>query len=348
MPTMIAPQPTPVRPSSSAVEVDVQLQPLDLYRAERTIVWRQVRLLLLVSAIFVLMRTLIVGGLFLLLPVAMIGLFLFVVHSAFIYMASRSTLKTNRMLSGPMHYSFEPGGMVLRGATYWGWQDWTNLHETLETRHEFILRASSAQKNIIPKRCLAPGDLERLRALARPGAPRIPGSEPQAKQVNTSGLVVRVHMTADDLYRGFLTLLLRKSYWYAAQTVFTFILIFALNPRWLSPVAFIVVGSIFIFYFAIYLYWASARAIRTNAAYQNELEFAFDETGLDTSGLTFSNHHDWCNFQSVIEDSKIFLLCPSNSQMVIVPQRCFANNTQIEALRQILRTHFHGRLSLKR
>lgn len=348
MPTMIAPPPAPVQASSAALQVDVQLQPLDLYRAERTIVWRQIRLLLLVCSIFVLMSALTIGGLFLLIPVAMIGLFLFVVHSAFIYMASRSTLKTNRMLSGPMHYSFDPSGMTLRGSTYWGWQDWSNLHEVLETRHQLILRASSAQKNVIPKRCLGPGDLERLRALARPGALRVPVPQPQAKQVGPSGLTARVVMTADDLYRGFLTLLLRKSYWYAAQTVFTFLLIFALNPRWLSPIAFIIVGSVFSLYFAIYLYWASARAIRTNAAYQNELEFAFDESGLHTSGLTFSNHHDWCNFQSVIEDSKIFLFCPSNSQMVIAPKRCFAGISQIEALRQILRTHFHGKLSLKR
>lgn len=118
MPTMIAPPPAPVRASSGALEVDVQLQPLDLYRAERTIVWRQIRLLLLVATIYILMRALTVG-LFLLLPAAMISLFCFVAFCAFMYMSTRSTLKSNRMLSGPMHYTFEPGGMTLRGATYW-------------------------------------------------------------------------------------------------------------------------------------------------------------------------------------------------------------------------------------
>src|SRR5205823_7827522 len=117
------------------------------------------------------------------------GLFGFAAYSAFIYMASRSTLKTNRMLSGPLHYTFEPGGMTLRGSTYWGWQDWSNLHDTLETRHLFILRASSAQKNVIPKRCLAPGDLERLRVLARPAVSGIPGARPQAKEVDRKSVV---------------------------------------------------------------------------------------------------------------------------------------------------------------
>jgi len=349
MPTMIAPPPAAasIRAASSAVEVDVQLQPLDLYRTERVIVWRQIRLLLLVSTIYVLMRALTVG-LFILLPAAMISLFCFVAFCAFMYMSTRSTLKTNRMLSGPLHYTFESGGMTLRGSTYWGWQDWSNLHDTLETRRLFVLRASSAQKNVIPKRCLAPGDLERLRALARPGVPGISGARPQAEPIHSSRLTIRIRMKADDLYRGALTLLLRKAHWYAAHIVFTFLLFFALNPRFLSPIAFIVAGSILVFYFAAYIYWASARAIRTNAAYRNELELSFDESGIEACGPTLINRHNWSNFQSVIEDSKMFMFCPSNSQMLLAPKRFFANDTQIETLRQLLRTHFTGKLSLKR
>ena len=351
MPTMIAPPPAPaapVRASSSAAEVDVQLQPLDLYRAERTLVWRQIRLFLFAAAVFVLLRALTGEGLFLLVAVAVISLFCFAVHSGFLYLGARSTLKTNRVLGGPMHYAFEPGGIVLRASTFWSHTAWSNLHDKIETRYALILRTSSAQKYVIPKRCLAPGDLEQLRALARPGASGIPVPRPQAKQANRSLLTIKVRMTADDLYRGFLILLLRKSFWYAGQMAFSLILIFLLNPRWLSPIAFVVVGTVFFFYVAVALYWSSARAIRTNAVYRNELEFAFDESGMDACGPTFANHQDWCNFQSVVEDSKIFVFCPSNSQMVIVPKRCFTGPSQIEALLQLLRTQFTGKLSLKR
>lgn len=338
---------SPVRASLSAVEVDVQLEPLDLYRAERTLVWRHIRLFLYAATIFVLLRALTGEGLFLLVAVAVMGLFCFAIHSAFIYMGARSTLKTNRVLGGPIHYTFEPGGIFLRASTFWSHTAWSNLHDTLETRHALILRTSSAQKYVLPKRCLAPGDLERLRALAGGGASNAPAPRPQAKQVHSSRLTISIRMTADDLYRGFLILLLRKSYWYAGQIAFSLLLVFALNPRWLSPIAFVVVGSIFFFYVAVALYWSSARAIRTNAIYRNELLFAFDESGLDTFGPTFCAHHEWSNFQAVMEDSKIFTLCPSNSQMVIVPKRCFAAVSQIEALRQLLRTHFSGKLSLK-
>ena len=348
MPTMIDPPPPPARTSSSAVEVDVKLQPLDLYRAECAIVWRQTRMFLLASTILVLLRALAGEGFFLLVVVAVIGLFSLAVFSGLLYMAARSTLKTNSALNGPTHYSFDASGLLFRAPTYWGSTAWSNLHENLVTRHALILRTSTATKYIIPKRCLAPGDMERLRALARPGGSGDSSLQERPKQTSSTGLTIRVRLTADDVYRGFLTLLLRKSFWYAAQMAFAFLLIFALNPRWFSPIAFVVVGSIYIFYLAAYLYWASARAIRTNAAYRNELEYAFDESGLDSSGSTFHNHHEWSNFRSVIEDSKIFLFCPSSSQMVVVPKRFFSDVSQIEALRQLLRTRISGKLSLKR
>ena len=154
-------------------------------------------------------------------------------------------------------------------------------------------------------------------------------------------------MSADDLYRGFLIMLLRKSYWYTAQLAFVFMLFFMVNPRFLSPLVFVGVGTIFFLYLATHFYWSSARAIRTNTAYRHEMEFVIDQTGLSISGPTFSSHNDWCNYQAVIEDSKIFLFCPSNSQMVVLPKRCFANDSQIETLRQLLRANYRGKLSLK-
>lgn len=350
MPTMVAPPQTPAAPlqgSSSVVNVAVQLQPLDLYRSERAITWLQIRWFIFTGAIFVLLRALTGEGIFLLVTVAVTGSFCFAVFSVLTYMAARSTLKTSRTLNGTTHYSFDASGLLFRGSTYWGRTAWSNLHETLETSHALILRTSTSTKYIIPKRCLATGDLERLRALARPGASGDLSLQGRPKQSPSAGLTIRVRLAADDLYRGFITLLLRKSFWYAAQMAFAFLLIFALHPTWLSPIAFIVVGSVFFFYIAVYLYWASARAIRTNVAYQNELEFAFDESGLDTSGPTFRNHHEWSNFRSITEDSRIFLFCPSSSQMVVVPKRFF-DGSQIEALRQLLRARFTGKLSLKR
>lgn len=156
-----------------------------------------------------------------------------------------------------------------------------------------------------------------------------------------------VLVQADDLYRGFLVMLLRKSFWYTAQLVFSFVLIFALNPRLLSPYTFVLVGFVFFLYLAIFLYRTSAKSIKTNATYQQPINFTFDAAGLEARGNTFFFHNDWCNFTSIIEDSKIFLFCPSTSQMLVVPKRAFSDLSQISALRQILRGSYSGKLSLK-
>jgi hypothetical protein len=343
--TVALPPPTLAAPPT--VEIDVQLQPLDLYRANRATVWRQVRWICAIGAAIVLLRALSGDGLLLLGVVGIIGLFSFVIHSGFLYMAAKSALRSNRVLSSPIHYSLTPSGLEMSSPTFWNRQSWSNLYELLETRQLIILRSSSAQKYVIPKSRLAPGDLEKVRALARSGLLHNEEANFGRTVPNSSHLTANVQLAAEELYRGLLILLLRKSYWYAGQLAFSFALIFVLNPRFLSPTTFVAVGALFFFYFAAHLYWSSARAIRTNAAYKNGVEYAFGESGLDGVGSTFSFHHDWCNFRSIIEDSKLFLFCPSNSQVIVVPKRSFANPSQIQKLRDILKNNYTGKLSLK-
>jgi hypothetical protein len=345
--TLTLPNEAQASTEHGVVEIDVQLTPLDMYRAERTVVWRQVRWMMALAAAFVLLRILAGGGMLLFIVVALLGVFCFVVHSGFIYMAARSTLRTNRVLRGVIHYSFEPNCMHSRGETFWSTQDWSNLHEVLETRHLLIIRSSSAQKVVIPKRYLLGDNLKRVRALARK-LPPTPLTPDHATRVLRPGpLTASARLGADDLYQGFLLVLLRKSHWYAAQLVFSWALFFAVNPRLFSPTLFVVIGSGFIFITAIALYRASSRAIRTNAAYQSAIAYSFGPSGLEASGSTFAFHHDWCNFRSVIEGSKIFVFCPSNAQMIVVPKRSFTDAPQIAALRQLLRAHVQAKLSLK-
>jgi hypothetical protein len=337
----------PAQLSAPTVEVDVQLQPLDLYRADRAVVWRQVRWIFAAAATLVLLRALSGEGLALVGVVGAIGLFSFAVHSGFLYMGAKSALRSNRVLSDRVHYRLTPSGLAMSSPTFWNQQSWANLHEVLETPHLLILRSSSSQKYVIPKRYLAPGDLENVRTIARPGVLNHAGAEFERTLPTASRLTASVQLAAEDLYRGLLILLLRKSYWYAGQLAFSFALMFALNPRFLSPTTFVAIGALFFFYFAAHLYWASARAIRTNAAYKNGVNYAFGESGLDAVGSAFSFHYDWCNFRSIIEDSKLFLFCPSNSQVIVVPKRSLANISQIQTLRELLKSNYKGKLSLK-
>ena len=345
--TLASSAPTQAQSSPTAVEFNVQLQPLDLFRAERAIVWRQLRTLLGVAAAFVVFRAIMAESMLLLVEIGVISTFCFAIYAAFLYLGARSTVKTSKVLSGPIHYCLTQNELLVSTPTSWSRQAWSNVHELLETRSLLILRSSSAQKNVVPKRCLAGGDVERIRLFVRKGKVSNSGLPDGTAVTDSPLLAVRVKLAAEDLYWGFVTLLMRKSFWYAGQLAFSFVLIFMLNPQFLSPMAFVVVGGIFFLYLAVFLYYSSSKAIRTNAAYKSEIQYAFCESGLEASGPTFSFHHDWGNFQSVIETSRIFLLCPSNSQMLVIPRRSFAGTSQLQAWRQILRTHYHGKLSLK-
>lgn len=344
--TLTLPPETQARATPGIVEIDVRLTPLDLYRATRAVVWRQVRWLTILALAIVSLRVFLGGGVPLLIISALFLLFCFVVHSGFLYMGARSTLRTSRVLGGTVHYSFEPTCLRSRGETFWSSQDWSTLYEVLETSKLLILRSSSAQKVVIPKRFFRGGDLEKVRAVARKSPHATP---PLAIHSPAPGrLTASVRMETDDLYQGFLILLMRKSHWYAAQMGFSILLFFLVNPQLLSSVKFVGIGFIFILFMAISLYRASGKAIQTNVAYQSAIAYTFDSSGLEYHASNSACHHDWCNFQSVIEGSKIFVFCPSNATMIIVPKRSFADATQVMELRELLRTHFHGKLSLKR
>lgn len=346
--TLTPPAEAPAPADSAVVEIDVQLATIDMYRAERATAWRQVRWMIVFVFPSLLFLSLLRGGPFVFIAVTLVSLFSFAVLSLLMYLGARSILRTSRVLRGTIHYSFESRCLRSRGQTFWTVQDWSNLYEVLETRHLLILRSSSAQKVVIPKRYLLDGALEKVRAIARKSPPTPLAPNPGTRAAAGSAqLAATVLMQAEDLYQGFLVLLLRKSYWYAAQIAFPMFLIFVLNPRFLSPLTFVTIGSIFFFYLAIYLYRASSKAIRTNVAYQSAITYTFGASGLDGAGLTHAFHHDWGNFQAVIEASKIFVFCPSNAQMVIVPKRAFTDPGQISQLRQLLRSHYQGKLSLK-
>jgi hypothetical protein len=340
-------RPLPPPANSVGVEFDVGLRPVEIFRADRAIAWRQLRMFLAICAVFILLQAYIRRSAFILIFAAVIGLVCFAIHSAFLYMGARSNLRSNKVLSSRIHYSLSPAGLRLSSPSYWTDQSWGSIHELVDTRHLLILRSSTTQKYVIPKRCLVAGDVNQIRSFVSRRetlkALFARGEHPIVNPLATA----TVRMTAEDLYWGFITMLLRKSHWYAAQFAFSFALIFLLNPRLLSPLTFVAVGAIFSLYVSVAMYMASSRSIRTNAAYQNEIQFTIHEKGLESFGPTFAVHHDWQNFQSVIETSRAFVFCTSNSQMSILPKRALVETSRIESLRVVLKSHYRGKLSLK-
>ena len=97
--TIALPLAPPAKSSSSGVEFNVQLQAVDLYRADRTIVWRQLRPLVGLATGFVVLRTVVAGSVLLLAVIGVISLVCLAIYSGFMSFGARSTLRTNRVLA---------------------------------------------------------------------------------------------------------------------------------------------------------------------------------------------------------------------------------------------------------
>jgi hypothetical protein len=67
------------------------------------------------------------------------------------------------------------------------------------------------------------------------------------------------------------------------------------------------------------------------------------ECRTDTSSSTFQ----WQAFQMIRETKGQFLLYYQKYMALVLPKRCFATQSEIEALRQLIRTQFSGRTVLR-
>jgi hypothetical protein len=161
-----------------------------------------------------------------------------------------------------------------------------------------------------------------------------------------SRVEVEVRITPEDMYRGTITVLFRKSPWHLAQVLFPIVLVLMLNPL-AGPISLVVVGFVLILFMAVLIYFSASSGVRTNKAYQQGVRYSFADSGMDVSGATFFFHHDWCNFHAALENSHAILLCPSSSQMNVLPKRCFTSPSQLDSLRALIRSRVTNKVHLR-
>jgi hypothetical protein len=163
----LSPAPIPAPAPCAPLSFTIQLTAADLFRSEMSIIWRKARphLLFWTAVIFLLSclyRSALLMVSFLFFQSLYLGLM-----AGFSYLGARSTLHTNKALKGPIHYGLDNNSVSMRAETFWGHTDWCNIYEVIETRHSVLIRPSSMQKYVLPKRFFKPEDLQRLRALVQ-------------------------------------------------------------------------------------------------------------------------------------------------------------------------------------
>jgi hypothetical protein len=157
---------------------------------------------------------------------------------------------------------------------------------------------------------------------------------------------VDVRITPEDMYRSVITVLAKKAPWYSAQLLLPIVLILALSP-YAGPTFLVLEGSIVMLVMAVLIYLSASKGVRTNKIYEEGVHYSFGDSGVDINGPTFFFHYDWSNFHTVMENSHAILLCPSKSQVSVIPKRCFASPSHLDSMRALIRSKFTGKVHLR-
>src|SRR5712692_2572218 len=159
----------------TALSVEVQLIPTDIYRFSLMTLFRRFRwfLAIAVLAILPVIFLNVKAGQWDLDWQNLLGLFflfVFMPYAFFVapYFAARKYLRKNANVAGPLSYIFSDRGIDVSGPHSQGHLNWGAILRAQETRSQFLLYPQTAIAHVIPKRFLANADQQSsLRALVR-------------------------------------------------------------------------------------------------------------------------------------------------------------------------------------
>jgi len=161
--------------NQTAISVQVELTPADIYRFSRMALFRRFRwfLMIVVPAVILVICLNVLAGQWdwswqnLLGPVF---LFVFVPYGFLVspYFAARKYLRKNPNVVGPMSYVFSESGIDVSGPHAQGHVNWEGIVQVQETAAQFLFYPQTAIAHVIPKRFLSdPEQQAGLRVLAR-------------------------------------------------------------------------------------------------------------------------------------------------------------------------------------
>jgi len=171
---------------SQSIELTVQLNQKDIYRASVSIVWGRHKLH--EWAGIAVCAAILGGFLFGLLfsrtngipavwsgaafGVMFVPVFLYAVIHISSHSASKSLVRDTPALQGPTLWSFTENGITVVGPTARGELQWNSFLQVRETREQFLLYQHKHLANVIPKRSFAsPAEIGRLREMIRRQVP---------------------------------------------------------------------------------------------------------------------------------------------------------------------------------
>jgi len=164
---------------------------------------------------------------------------------------------------------------------------------------------------------------------------------------NSSTVIATGQLTASDIYRFYLTALLKRFWWFLGIMALTgswFVLSVSRGTLHWEWTVQNVVGPSFVFLlvpyaFVVAPYFAAKKQVRTNPNLNGPMSYSFSDTGIEFSGPNAQAHLEWKAITRVQETSTQFLFYPQQTVAHVVPKRFLAHPEDQSALRALVRAH---------
>jgi hypothetical protein len=96
------------------------------------------------------------------------------------------------------------------------------------------------------------------------------------------------------------------------------------------------------------VYIGARKSLATNKSLREDIHYRFSTTGITATAPSSSGSTTWENVYSAFETRNAFLIFISHNIMYVIPKRCFRDNEQAQAFRELLQEQLGERVRLTR
>ncbi|MEN6520354.1 MAG: YcxB family protein [Armatimonadota bacterium] len=99
----------------------------------------------------------------------------------------------------------------------------------------------------------------------------------------------------------------------------------------------IIVGCVFLLLIFMAMVVIPRITFRSQPKFRDEYQLRFTEDGIDFKTQSIDSKLEWSLYSKLVEDDKSYLLIYGKSMFSAIPKRVFANQTEKEAFRELLK-----------
>ncbi len=96
------------------------------------------------------------------------------------------------------------------------------------------------------------------------------------------------------------------------------------------------------------VYWSASRNMKNSPALSQKVRYKFSEFGVEVVGDSFESRMKWEMIIKAVEKANLILLYGTKQSAFMLPLRCFKNEQQIQAFKELISKNLGDRAYLKK